>query len=262
MARRQDFDDLYGVDLSKLELDHIELDEDRPSHPFWRWLALLALLGLGALVLWFPSSSYYAAHGHSSWLFFTICGAAAVVGIAVGRWLWTWVQELATTWARRPLAPKPEEPPRPPSALRRWLTLLVVIGGIAAILVGLPASGAMDSPGAVSGVWFLAAIGAIVVGVLGGRWLLMQAQAHAEKQGAPRAPIRWPPWFKWVTLFVLVAVGVGAILAPLFVGGQVGESLEFTLGGVGLAVGIVGAIWLARRFEEAEDKLRKRKRDG
>ena len=127
----------------------------------------------------------------------------------------------------------------------------MVIGGIVVILVGLPASGAMDTPGAISGLWFLAAIGAIVVGILGGRWLLMQAEAHARTRGEPRPPVRLPSWFKWVTLFILIAVGAGAVVAPILVGGQTGETLEFALGGVGFAVGIVGAIWLARRFEEA-----------
>jgi hypothetical protein len=253
-----EFDDLYGVDLSQLDLDHIELDEEPPASPVWRWLALLLLVALGGAILWFPTTPHYAVHGHSSWLFLLICGVAVITGIAVGRWWWTWVQDLAVRWARRPPEVQPGKPERPPSAARRWLTLLVVVGGMVAILVGLPAFGATTGK-AISGLWFLGAVGAVVVGLLAGRWLFMQAEADARAQAA-RPPLRSPPWLKWVTLVLLIVVAAGALLTPMLARGSTAQNLEFALGGVGLAVGIGGAIWLARRVEEAEQRLRDRNR--
>ena len=56
-----------------------------------------------------------------------------------------------------------------------------------------------------------------------------------------------------------ISIGIAAVVAPMVVGGSAGQSLEFALGGVGFAVGIVAAIWLARRFEEAEEKIQKQR---
>lgn len=255
MARNDDYDDLRGVDLSKLDLDHIELDIDRPPSPIWRWLALAGLIGMGAGVLWFPSSSYYQMLGANNWIFFVICGVAVLVGVFGGRWLLRWAEDSARAYAlRRELeGDRPKLPPKPPSALRRWATLLVVIGGIVGILVGLPASGRLEGDSGLGVIWFTAAIGAVVVGIILGRWLLMQGDV-AEK--IERIPIRLPPWFKWVTLAFMIAAGLAALLVPSLYSGSEMETVRFSLGGLGFFVGIVGAIWLARRFEESEKRIR------
>jgi hypothetical protein len=266
VAKRDDFefDDLGGVDLSKLDLRDIEVDEDRPS-PVLRWLALLLLLGLGGVILWFPTTPYYQLYGRVNWVFFLICAVAIVVGVSTGRWLWAWAQEAARAYAARRALEEPEveAPKGPPSALRRFLTLLVVIGGFVAILVGLPASGLLQSGGSgFTGAWFLAAVGAVAIGITLGRWLVMQGQVAANGEPVRRRPIRLPPWFKWVTLTLLVVVAVSALAVPTLAGGGLSNELRFGLGGVGLIVGVVAAIWLARRFDETEARLRQRRSGG
>ena len=98
-------------------------------------MALLSLIGLGAGVLWFPNSQYYQMLGGQNWIFVVICGVAVFVGVFGGRWLLRWAEDSAKEHAlRRELeGPQPKAPERPPSALRRWLTLLVVVGGIVGI---------------------------------------------------------------------------------------------------------------------------------
>ncbi|OGR08105.1 MAG: hypothetical protein A2341_20665 [Deltaproteobacteria bacterium RIFOXYB12_FULL_58_9] len=248
------FDDLGGVDLSKLDLDHIELDIDRPRSPWWRWVALVALLGMGGFIIWFPQSATYQSFGYSSGVFFLVCVLATVVGVAGGRWLWAWVRDATVRYVERPVQ---EE--RPPSALGRWLTLAFVVLGIVIIVFWLPSSG-LISGSAVSGVVFGAAAIAIVVGISLGRWLLLQAEASAKKVDNNRPPIRLPPWFKWVTLAALVLIGLFALVAPWVVDDAADQSMQFGLGGVGFAVGVAAAIWLARRFDETEERIRRQGR--
>lgn len=264
MARRQhDHYDLRSVDLSKLDLSHIELDIDKPPSKAWRWLALFFMLTMGGGLLWFPSTSYYQMSGQRNGVFFVICGVAAVVGLLGGRWLWRWADEAAAEYAARRARegdrPTPEEQ-GPPSALRRWLTLIFVVGGGAGILFGLPAMGYLQSGHDSSPIWYGAAIAAIVVGIFLGRWLLMQAEAAAPAERREHAPIRLPHWFKWVTLGVLIASGIAALIIPSLYSGPNAETVRFSLGGLGLLVGIVAAIWLARRFEETEQRLREETR--
>ncbi len=264
MARRDhDFNDLRGVDLSKLDLSHIELDIDKPPSKAWRWIALFFMLGTGGGLLWFPSTSYYQMLGQRNWVFFVICGVASVVGILGGRWLWRWAQEAAAEYAAR-RALERDEPAAveegPPSALRRWFTLILVVGGGAGILFGLPAMGYHQSGQNISSIWFVAAIVAIIVGLLLGRWLLMQAEAAKPAEPRERIPIRLPPWFKWVTLTVLIGTGIATLVIPDLYSGSDAETMRFSLGGVGLAVGVVTAIWLSRRFDEIEKKLREEAR--
>lgn len=247
------FDDLMGYDLSQLDLRHIELEIEKPPNPFWRWLAVAILLALGALVLWLPRSTIYQQYGDSSWLFFSLSLAAIALGIGVGRWLWIWFQ---TAPKSRPQLPENLEPPAPPSLFKRIATFGVATLGIVAILVILPDSGLLQNQsGAVSGIWFVAALGAIIIGFMLGRFLLMQAAA-AEKKRPPPKPLVLPPWFKWVTLAVLVVLGLVALIGSNLMSDAHSE-LRFSLGGIGFLVGIFGAIWLAKRFDEAENKLRK-----
>ena len=88
----------------------------------------------------------------------------------------------------------------------------------------------------------------------------MQAEASAKKVDNNRPPIRLPPWFKWVTLAALVLIGLFALVAPWVVDDAADQSMQFGLGGVGFAVGVAAAIWLARRFDETEERIRRQGR--
>ena len=257
MARERgpDFDDLRGIDLSRLDLDHIELEIDEPPSQAGRWLALFLVLTSGGALIWLPTTDWYQAMGQTHWVFFALCSVAVIVGIAGGRTLWDWVQDAAARYAARASTRRPTsgEPEGPPSAVTRWLLLLFALGGAGFVLFGLPRMGYAPG-GPLDALWFGAAIVAVVVGLILGRWLLMQAAAAPPSPR--REPIRVPPWFKWVTLTALLAAGLVALVAPSLLGGSEGESLRFTLGGVGFGVGVLGAIWIARRFDETETRLR------
>ena len=259
MAAREppEYDDLEGIDLSKLDLDHIDIGPEGPS-VVWRILALLLLVGMGGFLLWFPSSDTYQAMGPTNWVFFTLCGVAIVVGVGVGRWVWAWVVDAAARYAERRAReqPKPKEPPKPASALTRWFALLLVLAGGGGILFGLPAYGLLQGE-SLSSIWFAAAIVAIVVGFVAGRWLLMQAES-AIKARPMAAPIRLPAWFKWVTLVVLVGAALTALIVPAVTDSDGDNTGRFGLGSVGLVVGVAMAIWLTRRFDETEAKIRAR----
>lgn len=249
-------DDLAGVDLSQLDLDHLELDTPPSTPP--RWAALVALVVVGAVVLWLPSTEWFRSlGGRDHGLFFLLAGVGIVDGILLGRLLWRWGLEAARASAAA--GPTRAEPPAPPSALRRWLTLAAVVGGGAAIL-WVPASSYYQSGDRYQSTWFLAAGGAVVVGILLGRWLLMQAAVPRDDDEAP-ARLTLPPWFKWVTLAVLVGTGL-VVLAGKVLGGNEPGAFEFSLGAAGFIAGVGGAIWLARRFDEWEQRQAGARRDG
>lgn len=250
-----EFDDLMGLDLSKLDLDHIDLEEDHGPHPVWRWVTLLFLIGMGVLILWLPTTQFYNNAG-AHWLFVLICIVATLVGALAGRWLWQWAEEAATRWAAR-RQPREVREKRPPSTAQRVLTLLVAIGGGAAILFAVtPADLSSGGGGGYSGIWFLVSIGALVVGGLLGRWLLMQEHNPFKRLGPVRR-IELPPWFKWVTLAVIVGGSVVIMVGMELFQSNDQESLEFSLGGAAFIVGIMAAIWVSRRFDETEARIRK-----
>lgn len=260
-----EFDDLMGVDLSQLDLDDIELDPKDGSGLFassgaravWRWVGGVVVLGLGGLVLWLPSTEIYQYSAHSSWLFAIVCIVATVVGVLFGRWLWLWAEDAAQRWiATRPRR-DPDAPPKPPSTLRRVMTLLVALAGAGVILFAITPADLSGGQSGYSSIWFLAAVGAIVIGFLLGRWLLMQ-EYNPFKGAAKPVQIRLPPWLKWVTLTIILGGGVLVFVGMEVFATEDRESLEFSLGGAAFVIGIVAAVWVARRFDETERKIRKR----
>ena len=107
-------------------------------------------------------------------------------------------------------------------------------------------------------MWYFVTIGALVVGGLFARWLLMQANNPFKRDGPPRR-IELPPWFKWVTLTAIIGGSVVVLLGmELFSSGD-RDSTEFSLGGAAFLIGIVAAVWVARRFDETESRIRKQR---
>ncbi|MEM6732023.1 MAG: hypothetical protein AAF658_10735, partial [Myxococcota bacterium] len=146
-----------------------------------------------------------------------------------------------------------KEPEGPPSAARRLLSLLVVVGGAGGIVYATQ-TGQVGQSG---GVWFLVAVGAIIVGITFGRWLTMQAQV-IDPLAEEVEPITLPPWFKWVTLVIMIVGGIAiAFGSQLF---SLSEEVSLGLGAGGFILGIVAAIWLSRRFEEAEERIKNERR--
>jgi hypothetical protein len=250
VAEQDDYDPLLGVDLSSVDLDQIDVDEEEAAGDgsAKRWLGGVMILGAMGTALWLPGTNFYAQYGHTNGFFFLMCGAAVLVGLTGGRWLWAWAQEAAAHYqARR--AKEPPKPDQPPSALQRWGTLVAAVGGGIFLLVWLPSSGALSSN---DGSGFLAAGGAVVVGLLLGRWLLMQPARPAVQ----RAPIVLPAWFKWVSLTVLLGGAATILSMTLLYGDDIPENVEFSLGGIALVLGVGAAIWLVRRFDETEARIK------
>jgi hypothetical protein len=242
-----DYDDLRGFDLSRLELDHIELDSDKPPSPAWRWVVGLSLLGMAVGIYLLGQNS--AANGGLS---FILSIGAVVLGLTIGRWLWMVALDRA---AQLDAIEIPEEPVGPPSALARWLTLLVG-GGSAVAIVVLVRNGQLQAWFG-EGALFAAAAVSIVVGIVLGRWLMLQgeaaryAAANNPDEDNERIQINVPPWFKWVTLAGIIVVAGGVVIWS-----NLDSETSTTLAGVGFACGIAAAVWVAKRFDEVEGKDR------
>ncbi|MCK5689438.1 hypothetical protein KAI87_09225 [Myxococcota bacterium] len=243
------YDDLAGVDLSRLDLDHIELDEDRPISPWVRRFIGLFLFVSGGLIIWLPSSRFYQIYGSESWIFLVTSIFSILIGVFGGRWLWASI-EAATARARKKPRRK-KESPKPATALQRWITLILGLGGAAALVFALPQAG---QPGSnYSGI--ITTVGAIVVGGLLGRWLMMQANAP-RKPRDPQKPIQFPPWLKWLNLIGLTGLGLFAAFGSRLWSSGSANDRDFSFGGVGVFVGLLGALWITRRFDEWEKKYR------
>lgn len=240
-----EFDDLMGVDLNALDLEDIDLGLEVRAGPNL-FLQGVLYIGLAGLVLWLPSTSYYHSSSTGGWMFFVVCGGAVFLGLFGGRWLTAVFTRAAERWARRQ-EKKPEvDLNRPPSAVARWFTLLSTLGGIIAIILG-------SSYQNTSGAGFWIAIGAVAVGLNLGRWLLMQQHRPFKQQAKA---LKMPPWMKWVSLGVMVAAGLIVLFSGALFGQGVSKSLEFSFGALAFVVAIGAAIWLAKRFDEAEKRLR------
>lgn len=238
---------MRGFNLSRLDLEHIELDIERPPSPLWRWAIGLTLAAV-AITVAVVGSRISLSNGAAS---FVLSLAAVIIGISLGRWLWNLAVERAAKADPAEVAP---EPKGPASLLTRWVTLLLGGGGAVGTVI-LSRNGTLDmcfGPGAL----FAAGFVAIISGIILGRWLMMQAEAaEAEKLidfDDDGKPIELPPWFKWVTLGTLVTVGGGIVIYSTIGGDALSGNAG--LGGLGFACGIGAAIWVARRFEELEAK--------
>lgn len=249
MTEDEEYDDLAGIDLGRLELDQVRVDEEDAPTPDWVQTALGVFLGaLAATLAWAAQSDELAAA--PTWVHFSLGLLAIAVGLGFGRWLWAVLERVAE---RANAAPdEPVEPLFSPET-KRWLTLLGGLGGVGALAYGL-ATGAFAGEGAGQrGSWFAAASGAIVSGLLLSRWLMAQAEAAREASDADdEPPFVFPPWAKWVTLGILVvAGGTTAVVGYAQSDASSGDG-SFLLGAVGFVIGVGAAIWLVRRFDEME----------
>lgn len=243
---------LRGLDLQGLDLDGIDLDvAEGPSQGPGpgRWFIALALW---VLLFWLPSTNYYQLHGQGFWL--VIIGACAAY--ATGFTGLHQLRNLAARLSGRPSVAMPTWHISPGVTRAALLFGGLGLGGI--MLFAMPREAEWQGHG-YSARWFIGVGVALTAGILLGRWLIMHADRKAATPRPPRQPIVMPPWFKWATLAVLVAGGLFAAFGHHFLSGDP-DTNTFALGGIGFAVGLLGAIWLAHRFDELEAQIREQKR--
>lgn len=250
VADQGDYDDLRGFDLSRLDLDHIELENERPPNPLWRWVQGAGLLALTIVIATFGSKV------DSAGLSFVLSLGAVVTGLLFGRWFWQVMLERAAKADVTPAEPESNEPASP---LVRWSMFLLGSAGAITVIV-LVRNGTLQQWFG-EGALFAAAASAIGIGIVLGRWLMLQGEAaraaRADEDDEP-IQITLPPWFKWVTLAGIVGV---AALVLVFSNVDMGQG-GATLSGVGFAVGIAAAIWIARRFDDIEKNAMERRRSA
>jgi hypothetical protein len=250
----EDYADLRQLDLRQLDLSEIELDiEQRPS-PWRRVFSFLTLAGLGLAIFWFPQSDFYRREVAGSGLLALVSMGAILTGILLGRWLWSGAEASAQRWIQRhPEGLKPRNIV-PPGPAQRWFALLAFLGGCALLFfVLLPLVGSSTF----SDYWYVATIVAMGVGLMLGRWLLLQAH-NPFKREATSTKRELPPWFRWVSLALIIVASVLILFGGQWFNTENNQDLEFALGGGGFAIGVMGAIWMAKRFDELEASIRKK----
>ena len=249
-----------SINLDQLDLSDIHLEAEKPkphqsrpssSSSLGRWVLLTLLIIAIGLILWIPQTHFFQTAGGSGTLSFAISGVALVIAFLGGRWVWGWLEESAASWEAKP---RDERPEREVSRAERWLTLLgaLALGGV---VVGLPDSVSLGvGSGTIKGLCGVAAAG------LGGRWLFVQAARKVDPETfTPFEARELPRWMKWVSLALLL---IGAFIAGF--GEQIFGvgSHNTVLAAVGLGVGLFGAIWLSRRFDEIEQEFKASTRKG
>ena len=239
--------DFDGIDLGAidLELDAAPTRTKRKKTPINRAITVIFLLLGMTVVMWLPTTHLYKASNYSTALFFGICVFGLGLTFFGGRFFWAWMEEAAEQWA---LDAKPVEarPPRVIQPLERWLTLLAAIALGSVTLFAFPESSSYND-----GSWMLKALGGACSAVLGGRWLFIQAgrATPSGKRGLPS----FPPWFKWLNLAFLLIGATVVLLSDLLFNSQQAQGY---LSAMGFVLGIGGAIWLARRFDELESRFK------
>ncbi|MBJ80857.1 MAG: hypothetical protein CMH60_06015 [Myxococcales bacterium] len=254
----QELEELRGVDLALIDLSAIDLEKPNKGNVWLRILGRLsAAIAFGFLV-WLPQSEYFRFHKENNGLFFAICIGAIGLGSLLGRWLWLWLEERAKNATAKPRVQRKE--PEIPNIVIRILMLLSAVGIIIWILFVLPGQGSFNSGHGYSQNWFMALIGAVAVALLLSRWLIYQGQ-RPKKPVTRAAPIQLPPWFKWVSLSFIAGLALLTAFGAKLFNRSSSMDVEFGLGSLGLVVGIAAAIWIGRRFDEAEARYKARTRE-
>ena len=239
--------DFNGIDLGAidLELDTKTPRPERKKTPLSRTLTLVSLISGIILVMWLPTTHFYKSSNYSTALFFGICVFGVGLTFFGGRFFWAWMEEAAEEWALHAI-PATQRPPRVIKPIERWLTLLAACGLGAITLFAFP-----DSSSYNDGSWMLKALGGACSAALGGRWLFIQA-GRASPRGKGGLPTL-PAWFKWLNLAFLVIGALIVLLSDLLFNSQQAQGY---LSALGFILGIGGAIWLARRFDELETRFK------
>lgn len=269
---RRDDDDymrhyLAEADLSALDLAEIDLQADVQAERSWQWMRVGFALVIAAALVWVINTDYYAFHGHGTALVPIVWLALIASLVSAGIQGFGLSQGLRTPdlhALRHRLAPGSSSRYKRTwqlslsATLQRYLLLGTGLGLGGLVMFYLPQEAEWQG-GGYSGQWFLTVGAALVAGIALGRWLIAQA-AHAQATAVAReavAPFVWPPWFKWVTLSLLAAGALFATFGHLILGNGESSTVGFEMSGVGLFVGICGAIWIARRFDEWEADFKK-----
>jgi hypothetical protein len=251
---------LAQTDLTALDLQDIDLEADAHAERAWQWARLAGAACAAAAVAWCMGTDFYQFHGQGTALVPLAWACLLLALVAAGR----------EAYALRPTPPmgvrnaatlrsRPRRgPPRWPkisAAAQRTLLLFAALSLGGWVWVGASHEAQWQGNGYASS-WFGAVGAAIVAGICFGRWLIAQADA-APAPGPRRPPFVWPVWTKWATLSLLLTGALYATLGHLVVGDNEGPTAGFARSGIGLSVGILGAIWIARRFDEWEQAMRR-----
>ena len=264
VGTRPSRDPVMDAYLASLNLSDVEIDDHALEAPEAVWNAGTALLGvvlaaaLGvALVL--PSTLFYQLNVYAGWVEGAAWGLVLVTALSLGPTLYHAAVALTRddtperlAQAARDRAAHLGQHP----ALQPRVLLGVGIVGLGVVLLVLLPHEVQWQGATYSGSWFLATGVATVTGILVGRFIIAHAQASRPVRTQVHAPIVLPPWFRWVT----GALWAGAAITILIVHATTPDgdhSREFALSGTSLALGVIGAIWIARRFDELEVKWRK-----
>lgn len=247
---------LSSLDLGGLDVNDVLWQEDAKSDAVWVLSGCVLWAAVVGVLIWLPGTLFYQLNplaelvNLGAWLL--LAGLTAL--------LWRGVYALVTAWPfgdalaaikRRQTRMSNAAAWGQPSA--RILGLCIVALGALLVLL-LPRDVQWQGQG-YTGAWFLATLAAIATGILVGRFII--AHASIERPARPPAePIKWPSWTRWATGGSILALGAGVLIAhTVTVPGD--TSHEFHLAGISLFVGVAAAIWLARRFDELEQKWQK-----
>lgn len=261
---------LASVDLDGLDLSDIAL-EPPPGPSAVALVAATATVGAAAVGLVFlPNTALYQLHSGGEMLLCLLAAGGALAVRSVVRHLGAWPALVATArrlGAQVPQGQLPQGAARPLVlaaaaairivARRPRTALAVAIAGLFGAMALLLPHEAEWAGGTYSTGWFLAVLVAMTCGILVGRLILVQAEATPLPGGL--RPIVLPSYVRWLSLGLLVGGGLLASFGHAWFGwGSPGTGGEFALSGLSLAVGVFGAIWLARRFDEWEAGWRRR----
>jgi hypothetical protein len=243
---------LSRIRLDELDLGHIEL-ESSEANPLGLSLRLFGLVLMLVLSFALPSSGIYQLNPSLHGLVYATACAALAFAISLWPWARQWIHSPAVHtdagFAERVAGGLERLLAQIPPVWRRGLMLLCFLSLGATVLLALPRD-AQWQGGGYANNWFVSVGLALTCGIVGGRWLIAHAEAaRARATDSPIISWQFPPWFKWVTLSGLVAGAAYASFGSQLLGG---EGDNFSLTGVGFAVGIGSAIWIARRFDEWE----------
>jgi hypothetical protein len=219
-----------------------------------------ALLTVGVVCLWAPHTAFYQFYGENSWVFVLVAFSGCVSGLFLARTLWQWAEAWAEHNADRWAAPLPAEDTSntPAPTWLRWTLLASILVGACVLLWGIERNTAAQHTNNLQSIASTA--GSLVLGILAGRWLLMQAHASQQKKPSNAPPLQLPAWTKWLTGGLLLVAALFAGFGGYISHSSSTEGAGFLYSGTAFGVSIFGALWVARRFEEQEETLKQKAR--